>query len=383
MKKILVPISILFLLLLIGAWVYLMLNGAPDNKDEIFARLGSDVTEITVTEEIVPETTVDTGTERLKQLTTRPVGGAMFTDTGIRYMEQGTGHIYDIDLTSGESRILSGTTILGATDAIFSPQGTHVAITAQKEGGTETMIATLSTTTVTNGQIRGVSLPRNATEITFAADGGSAYYMLKGTTGATAFTYDLKSGTQKELFTIPLRDVHILWGTPTYAYTTPTATQIGHVFKITQNGTLSYVTKGGEGLVVARYGDGIVVTRSNEGERETIAITEKTDTTPQSFTAIPEKCVADPISTTHLYCAVPQNIEDVNFPDDWYAGTVSFSDTLWRMDTTSGGAFSLADFFAESGRTMDVKKIGTDAFGAKFYFVNKHDNTLWMLDRNI
>ena len=98
------------LFLLIGFWVYSFLYGSPTNGDSVFTNLGifgQNNTEEIITPLVIEENpTVDVATERLRQLTTKPVIGARIVDlastTVMRYVEAGTGHIFDIDLVSGQ-----------------------------------------------------------------------------------------------------------------------------------------------------------------------------------------------------------------------------------------------------------------------------------------
>jgi hypothetical protein len=40
----------------------------------------------------------------------------------------------------------------------------------------------------------------------------------------------------------------------------------------------------------------------------------------------------------------------------------------------------MSDLFAESGRQIDVLKIGIDPLDTYLYFINKNDNTLWIYE---
>ena len=132
MKKLLIILGSLLTIAILGAWLYLFTYGTPENGGEIFSRFGfgknTDIPEVIVDRE---DAAVDVGegesgnVERLRQLTVRPVAGAGFSDTGIFYVEEGTGHVYHIDLATGEEKLLSGTTIPGARHALFSERIRH------------------------------------------------------------------------------------------------------------------------------------------------------------------------------------------------------------------------------------------------------------------
>ena len=387
-KPILITALILTILIVLGLWIYLLLFGAPKSTADVFARFGiGGEQEVTPVE--TPDTRIDVATstemgviQKLRQLTTRPVAGAAFDDAGIRYIEQGTGHMYHIDLRNGEEILMSGTTIPHTTTALFSQDASSVLITSRGESGNNTIVGKVVTDTVTGGTIEGVSLPQGAREITFGTATNTVHYILDTETGSAGYSYNTVKKISQQIFTSPLRDIRILWGTPLYAYTTPTATQEGYLYKIVDN-ELIYTTSGGPGLMGVRYADGVLITKTTAGKTASIVHTNSGEETNQAFPFIPEKCVMNPIQDEVVFCATPRNRAQEMFPDDWYKGVTSYSDLLWSLNISTGEATPLSDFAADSGREIDVIKIGTDAGGKNIWFINKNNNTLWMFDATI
>lgn len=381
-KSILITIGVLIILLVIGVWAYLFTFGKPANSSEIFARFGAGK-DATVPVVLPEDTRVDTGdtshsgaSQALKQLTTRPVAGAGFVKGGIRYVEQGTGHIYTIDFATGVETLLSGTTIPGTRSAVFSPDSSYVAITMVNGQTNKTLTGQLKT-----GELfSGVALPDGAYNIAFASASGTLQFIVRGTYGSTGYSYNIARGASTKLFTIPLEDIHVLWGNPTYVYTTPTAKQTGYLYKVLKN-ELVYVTNGEPGLMAFMTGDGVVVTRNTDTVRS-YAINSKGEKLAQPLIPyIPEKCTS---GESFVYCAIPKNTLDTQtFPDDWYMGTISFDDVLRKVDIVNGSATLLVDFKSVSERAIDIAHIGADVDGQHIYFINKNDNTLWMFDTTL
>ena len=123
-----------------------------------------------------------------------------------------------------------------------------------------------------------------------------------------------------------------------------------------------------------------ITTTSGESEITSSAITfDGKDALP--VVVIPEKCIGNKM---FLYCAAPRNTGDLSvFPDNWYKGATSYSDTLWEIDVAGGVATVLSNFELESGRQIDVSKIGISEDSTRLYFINKNDNTLWMFDSRV
>lgn len=381
-KPIFITIGILIILLILGVWAYLFTFGKPANSGEIFARFGAgkDAT----TPAVLPEDTrVDTGdtsqsgaSQALKQLTTRPVAGAGFVEGGIRYVEQGTGHIYAIDFATGVETLLSGTTIPGTRSAVFSPDSSYVAVSMMDGQMTKTLAGR-----VTKGeQFSGVALPPGATNMAFAHATGTLQFIVKGDYGSVGYSYNIERGASTKIFTIPLQDIHVLWGNPTYVYTTPTAKQTGYLYRLLKN-ELVYVTSGEPGLMGFVTKDGVVVTRNTDTVRS-YAINSKGEKMAQPLIPyIPEKCTS---GESFVYCGIPKDaLNTQTFPDDWYMGTVSFDDVLRKVDIVDGSATLLVDFKSVSGRAIDIAHIGADEDGQRIFFINKNDNTLWMFDTTL
>ena len=386
-KSILITIGITIILIIVGIWFYLFMYGTPKSADDVFARFNtggnaetSSATPDTSTVDVASAT--DAGIpQKLKQLTTRPVAGASFTTDGIEYAEQGTGHIYRINLGTGEETLISGTTIPQTFDAHFSKDGSYVALTSHEAGEIKTIVGKVENSENKDNAAERVALPDGATEIAFGKATSSVYYLISGTAGSSGYSYNIDTKKGTEIFNIALGDVRVVWGDPIYVYTTPTAYQKGYVYRVKSN-ELMYVAPGGAGLTAVPYSNGVVVTtKETTGLVSTAYDIKNIHGVPLIY--ISEKCTQNPAMNNHLYCAVPANATSGKFPDDWYKGSVSYIDVLWDTDISNKEASPLSDFLSDSGREIDVSKIGTDSEGKYIYFVNKNDNTLWMFDTTI
>ncbi len=385
-KTIFITIGILILLLIVGVWGYLFLYGAPKNSSEVFTNFGfggnENAPEINTNSTVDVQTTTNEGSrQKLKQLTTGPVAGATFITGGIRYVEQGTGHVYDIDLTSGTESLINGTTLPQSADAVFAKDGSHVAITAYTPSGNRTILQKLEKDQQGNSPA-GVGLPLGAREIYFGDSTSTLMYLLEETTGSSGYSYSLRRGTGTQVFKIALRDIHVLWGSTNYVYTTPTSLSTGQLYRVSGS-DLQYVTKGGLGLTGSSYGNGLIITTTNSSGIISTALNKSGKAMDLPLSVIPEKCAWGIKKKDTIYCSVPTNLTEGVFPDDWYKGSLSYSDILWEIKVENAEATMLSGFLTESGREIDVSKIGTDNDGTLIYFINKNDNTLWMFDTTL
>lgn len=379
-KKIFITLGTILFLSIMAVWVYVLVNGpTAANNGDSFAEFGDGGNSGYVPspgDQIITDVRVDEdpAEQRLRQLTTNPVAGAVFAENGIYYVEQGTGHLRHINLVTGSETLVSGKTIPGAYEALFSSDGSIVAITTTQDGISKTIVAEVPPFGGV-GNLEGESLTPGASEIDLATKPGTVFYLVETTNGSTAYSYDIGKRTGSVIFEIPLRDIHVLWGSPaTYVYTTPTEKQAGYLYKVVGN-DLRYVTRGGIGLMGLSYYGGLVVTRKENGYWRSEAITATGQETDLLLALVPEKCTS---SMSRIFCALPQNLESMaGFPDAWYKGTLSSSDSLWQIGIDIPEVF-LSDFLQESGREIDVLKIGINSLESHLFLINKNDNTLWL-----
>jgi hypothetical protein len=387
-KPLIIGIVVLTSLLIIALWVYLLMYGKPEQGADIFTRFGGTNAEVAVSEtspneNVTNEEATLQAQKRLRQLSLRPIAGASFTGTGILYAEQGTGHLYHIDLTTGNETLVSGTTIPGAQSAVFAPLGTYVAITTTNAAESNTVVSKV-TLEGGNGTLSGVSLPANASHISFSNATGTLFYTREEIDGTTAYSYAIETQKGTQLFKVPLKDIRVLWGKQPYIYTTPTRTQIGYIYKVEQN-RLSYVTSGGTGLSALLYDGGILVSAlSSSGPTLfTYILNSKGERNEMPLPLLPEKCITGKAEVGTLYCGIPSENLFLSFPDSWYKGAVSYTDSLWKVNPDKREATNVIDLLTESGREIDIRSMGTNGAGDKIFMINKNDNMLWLLDTTI
>ncbi len=379
MKKTLIIVSVIVALIILSVWVYLFIFGTPKSTNDVFSNFGiGDTDPSSFVPPVEPVEEAASTPRALRQLTTRPVAGATLTTRGIQYVERGTGHIYTVSQGGGNESLVSGTTIPRVVEALFSADGTHVAITTEGENN-DTVEVVVGTIELRDGGIfTGKTLPAGAREVAWDSQANTIQYILSTQSGSAGYSYTAATGTSKMLFEVPLRDISVLWGSTHYIYTTPSAHQNGSVYRLNGN-TLTYAADSGTGLMALRFTDGFVVSRLENRQLITTGYIGEY-AKKQSVSLLPEKCVVHPAKTYTLICASPFETITGNMPDDWYTGTVSFADWLYEINIIDGSAVVMSDFLSESGREIDVSQIGTDPEGKYIWFINKNDDTLWMYD---
>jgi len=98
------------------------------------------------------------------------------------------------------------------------------------------------------------------------------------------------------------------------------------------------------------------------------------------ITTLPEKCAWSNLDTTVIYCGVPKGIERGTYPDLWYQGVASFSDSLWRVDIDTRVSEQIIDPFPLARADMDIINLMISENDKYLIFTNKKDSTLWSLE---
>lgn len=96
------------------------------------------------------------------------------------------------------------------------------------------------------------------------------------------------------------------------------------------------------------------------------------------ITTLPEKCAWSKDDVT-LFCGAPRSVETGDYPDFWYQGKVSFSDTIWKINTETGALNILAIPEDDARTEIDLIDPELSLDETLLIFRNKKDSSLWSL----
>jgi hypothetical protein len=100
-----------------------------------------------------------------------------------------------------------------------------------------------------------------------------------------------------------------------------------------------------------------------------------------NIATLADKCAWSPISTSTVYCAVPNTVPKATYPDDWYQGKISFSDSMWRVEVNTNSSQEIFNPVTTEGQSdMDIVDISINNKADTLLFKNKKDQTLWSYD---
>ncbi len=380
-RTIYITVGIIIIILVFLVWLFLFFNGAPKTTNDVFSDLGI-VEGMERPAEIIgaedPRTTLNLSDGALQQITTNPVAGYGTASTSggwnvLRFVERGTGYIFEINLTSGMQTQVSPTTIPHTTESYFSTDLNSVVIVTEHSQRT---VLLLELPDNPNDQVAQTTLPSQAENIQFIST-STVTYTINSPLKTVGWSYDTNTKEQIEQFVLPIPDATTITiqSETVYAYPKPTSLLEGALYELV-DGEVEPVSKLAYGLVPFVSDNLITINQlSEQRPNKTYSVPNNT---PQPIIMLPEKCAASPV-TGRAWCAAPAEVTDTEYVEDWYKGVINSNDILWEVENaTTSTAYVLSVPETDAGRTIDAINLTTDPTYKHLLFINKVDSTLWL-----
>lgn len=331
----------------------------------------------------------------LVKLSDAPVSGFTVFPRGsstiVRYVERATGHLYEVDTALSQKNRVSNTTIPKVEDIAWGSKGNAFVLRYAKDGAIQSFFATVSSTTATStsdgnlAELTGDYLDPNIGSFLFSPKYDQTFFTKNDSDGIKAYIENAKKtsrnlvwqfGTTEWLFDWPMDD--------TITATTKAANGIpGYMLEINpktkKEVTLLQNIPGLTTLTDSKTG--WVLYGEANGQNNSLNVFDQRNKTTTSLISktLPEKCVWTQ-KTIRIYCAIPKDTFNSVLPDDWYQGTVSFSDSIWLYDSREGWAMDvIADLENLAGEAIDVENPHISSDDTLLVFMNKKDLSLWAL----
>lgn len=386
------PLFIIFgtivILILLVVWFYVLFFSDGRTPSDSFTELSFGDTDTELPTQITPPTepVIDISTpKKLRQLTTKPTIGYQevrshaSTTPEVWHVESGTGHVYSINLLTGEEKRVSGTTIPLALTAAITPNGQHAMFQSGTGNSREFIIGTFNSDSDT--LMTGL-LAESITDFTTTND-NTFLYAVQTANSVVGKEYNPETDRTNTLFTLPFREATIDWGSvasgPHYAYPKASSKLEGFLYQI-KDGVLTRLPIDGFGLTAAGSPSHILFSKQVEDVYTTYARNLlSNETSLFSMVIVPDKCTSLPTNSSKFICGgnLTNSYTDKT-PDTWYQGITTYSDGIWEVDTTHSFSVLLFDVRNEIGRDLDTTEYLMNSTGERVYFINKSDRTLWL-----
>jgi len=406
-KKIIIPILVIIALLIAWGGVSFFTNiNKKDNNNNNFSPFG--VPDFNSGNDFLgtkkgdgTQNTENTRNKQiLKQLSITPAAGVITSKRIIttegeedtipvaRIVERSNGNVYDVAINTGDRFRVSNTTIPKIYEVFWKNDATG--FLARFLDDEDSIIKTFSAniiddeTNTEEGSLDGVFLEDNIKQITLSPD-NNLFYLTNSDSGPIGIKTKFNGDDKKQIINLQFTEWLYQWVLKNKIFLTTKSSfrTLGYMYSLDiKSGTLKKIIGGINGLTTLSSNDGVSILYSKStgvGIVLSIYNTESKDSSVFSLITLPEKCVWASDNIT-LYCGIPTTIKSGEYPDDWYKGKISFSDSIWKFDTEFGLAELLVSPAELLGVEMDVIKPTLDTSGKYLVFINKKDLTVWALD---
>ncbi len=354
----------------------------------------------TATQDITTQPTIPT---TLRQVYAFPVSGAGVFKKGsttiISFIEKSTGNIYEAETETTLINRISNTTIPKIAEATFLKKDSVLLRYLKDDSDLiETIYGTLSTSTAsTNGtstpdsnlaEVQSTYLPLNMMAVAVPDKKDQIFYLTKAGTGSVGAISNPDGTKKTTVFESPINEWVVQWPkSDTLTLTTKASAQsFGYLyFTNTTTGKMQRILGGIQGLTTLtnKTASTTLFNKINADGSVSFSfynIKEGISAPVPSNPTFTEKCVWSKKTTGTVYCAIPSKIPSGEYPDSWYKGLISFSDSLWKIDLSKGTSEKLSDIKEASGKDVDAINLTLDDAENFLLFTNKTDLTLWSLD---
>lgn len=412
-KKILLIVGIL---VIIGVVLFLILGSKPQTAGESrvgfsirdylpFGKSSNSGTNGTTTPKTTDSNTktnepsnlaVSEPVPRLRKISNEPVAGAVIFNTGttsvVRFIEKGTGNVYETNSNSVKITRLTNTTIPKIIRAFWLPNGSgflaqtllieneiietnFVKLNKNNASSTSEILTPFSTTIG--------KLPTNIKGITIKPDGTKIFYYT--TNGSSNWFVSNPDGTGSSVvMSHPLTEWIPKWisSNTITMQSKGSSGAIGFVYSFdVVNKTLKKMGTEAVGLSANVNTDGSLDLISSGGTAPQLALIDNKNiiSNPISINTLAEKCVWLKNKNPLVYCAVPNQIPKGNYPDSWYKGLISTEDSITKVDLANDVSYTIANLSSLSKQKIDAADLSLSPDETHLIFRNKIDGFLWML----
>jgi len=385
-------IILLFVLLAGGVYFFVLRDTsvAPTNNPSF----NPDGTPVTIPRDDTNDFVVDTTPEKEKTILTQihsaPVAGASVKSTEIEitvgsttetvveqtvtYVDKQTGHVFLYNSEENTAERISNTTFPGIQSVYWFTNPNNVAFRyIDGDGEIETYLGEIS-----DGSITGSYLSLGIPAIqTFE---NSILSITTTERGSEGFVANPDGRDEKKVFETNLLNITIPAFSDSFVavLTKPVSSLSGALYYY-ENGSQKRILGGRQGLTALPNKTGaLVLFAESVNQKFSAGVFDREEGNIRSLPLelLPEKCVWATEET--FYCMVPEIIPPANYPESWYQGYISFTDSLWRINTSTGTARAIA-FFDEKG-PFDGVELSIDENEEYLTFINRRDGSLWGFD---
>ena len=294
-------------------------------------------------------------------------------ESRVLFYKKDGGDLSSSDFNGASQEKISNITIVGITEAIWSPSRDRAAVFYLDD---ETLKSFLhrSTTSV-------AVLPQNLASFSWSPDGKNVAYIESKNERVNLVMADAAGKNAKAIATTPLRDAKIRWITADRVafQTPPSGLAEGFLFIFSRSaGTFNKIAGPLFGLMSTWSGDGSRVLVSSTGFNGSGLKLVVLDASGKlifdtGVGTLATKCVF--AGNQEVFCALPRALTSNSvMPDDYLRGDINTLDKIVRINVDKK---EVTEVFGEN--SFDAEQLIITKNRDYLFFVNRTDGTLWSI----
>ncbi len=330
----------------------------------------------------------------LVKIVDAPTAGGAFIQNGgrptISFVDRITGNTFSFNTLFQTLSRVTNTTLPDISHSYWANNGAAVILQSVRANNTintysakfvSTNIS--STTRVSEIGLQGSFLPSGIGALAVSPSTSKIFYLVPQSGGVNGFVANPDGTKAAKIFSAPLTEWLVSWPQEsTIVLTTkPSSNVPGHSYALNaKTGSITEILGNIAGLTVLANPAVTKIAYSDANNALNILSPKDNATTAIALSTLAEKCVWSKKAPTVLYCAVPNSIPAASYPDAWYQGLVSFTDSIYKIDTAAGTTQVISRPFQDFNQSIDATNLSLSANEDYLLFTNKKDYTLWSLN---
>lgn len=308
------------------------------------------------------------------------------TTTLLMFVDRTTGYVYAYNRSLGKVYQVSNTTIPGVYDAYIFNKGKNIII-RYPDNEKHTIVGVLATIPEVTEKmdpkpLESISnLPSQVSSVAVNKRNGDVSYLVIGDKGSSIYT--IQKNTKLPIFvsSSPFTEWDLAYSAgDLFATTKPSAYVEGQTVIIP---SFDFIIGGKTGLMSNPGDSGIFLESmwSNTGLKTFLSLYGRQAIL--SIQTLASKCAWG--ENKFLICAVPKTLprKSEGLPDDWFQGRVSFDDSLFLVNPSTGETSEYFTFDKEKFGVFDINNFSLSSKNTYISFTKKQDSTLWLLDTSL
>ena len=343
----------------------------------------------------------------LRLLSDTPIGGYSASTTGtttaVRWIDRGRGNILEARSDTLDIQTISNTLLprvytsvwnanLTAFVASLLPDNASAPTTVyanlvKQSSPASTASSTPSSSFLTPYALKGSSLPDGIIGYAVSPRKNQVFFLIAENGGSAGYIASFDGTSMTKIFTTPLTQLNVDWPADNdIAITTKGAANAqGYLYLVdpkTGIWTKAIGPLPGFSAKVSHDAKYAIISAAGNANNMVTAIydLQRGTDTDAVIRTLADKCAWGNFYKDLVYCGVPSQQIAGTYPDDWYKGSVSFTDKIWQINAETGELHLVSSIVDQSDRVIDAFNLGLDPKDNYLFFMDKNDLSFWSLD---